>query len=107
MGLGKAIAGLRAKRGAKPLGYSKAAGQKIGSVMREGMAGKLHSGKGGPIVKNPKQMKAIALSEARSRGLRVPSRSRSQENFLIKSQRGVAGPQRIKMLEEKLGRKKF
>ena len=27
---------------------------------------KLHSGKGGPVVKNPKQAVAIAMSEARS-----------------------------------------
>ena len=33
--------------------------------MREGYAGKLHSGsKHGPIVTNPSQMKAIAMSEA-------------------------------------------
>jgi hypothetical protein len=35
---------------------------KFGKVMREGFAGKLHSGKGGPIVKDPQQMKAIAAS---------------------------------------------
>ena len=52
--------------------YSKAAGQKIGKVMREGMAGKLRSGAGGPIVKQPAQMKAIALSSARQRGMKVP-----------------------------------
>ena len=32
--------------------------------MHEFKAGKLHSGKGGKIVKNPKQAIAIALSEA-------------------------------------------
>ena len=32
--------------------------------MREFKAGKLHSGKKGPVVKNPKQAIAIALSEA-------------------------------------------
>jgi len=55
--------------------YSKMAGMKIGKVMREGMAGKLHAGsKKGPIVKNPMQMKAIAMSEARQRGMKVPAR---------------------------------
>ncbi len=37
---------------------------KVGKVMREYKSGTLHSGKGGPIVKNPKQALAIALSEA-------------------------------------------
>ena len=38
--------------------------KKVGSVMREFKSGKLHSGKKGPVVKNPKQAIAIALSEA-------------------------------------------
>lgn len=39
--------------------------KKIGKVMREFKAGTLHSGsKKGPMVKNPKQAIAIALSEA-------------------------------------------
>lgn len=38
---------------------------KISKVMREYKAGGLHSGKGGPIVKNPKQAVAIALSQAK------------------------------------------
>jgi hypothetical protein len=38
---------------------------KVEKVMKEAKAGKLHSGsKNGPIVKNPKQAIAIALSEA-------------------------------------------
>jgi hypothetical protein len=37
---------------------------KIKTVMHEFKAGKLHSGKSGKIVKNPKQAIAIALSEA-------------------------------------------
>jgi hypothetical protein len=37
---------------------------KISKVMREFKAGELHSGKGGPVVKNPKQAIAISLSEA-------------------------------------------
>ncbi len=37
---------------------------KISEVMREYKAGTLHSGKGGPVVKKPKQAVAIALSEA-------------------------------------------
>ena len=38
--------------------------KKVGRVMREFKAGKLHSGKSKKIVRNPKQAIAIALSEA-------------------------------------------
>jgi hypothetical protein len=38
---------------------------KIGKVMHEYKTGTLHSGKGGPVVKNPKQAMAIAMSEAK------------------------------------------
>lgn len=42
-------------------------------VMPEFRAGKLHSGsKHGPIVTNPKQAKAILLSEARDEGHDIP-----------------------------------
>ena len=37
---------------------------KIGKVMGEFKEGTLHSGKGGKVVKSPKQAVAIALSEA-------------------------------------------
>jgi Family of unknown function (DUF6496) len=39
--------------------------KKVGKVLREYKSGTLHSGKGGPVVKNPKQALAIALSEAK------------------------------------------
>ena len=35
----------------------------VRTTMREFKAGKLHSGKGGPVVTNPKQALAIALSK--------------------------------------------
>lgn len=38
--------------------------KKVAKVMKEFKAGTLHSGKKGPVVKNPKQAIAIALSEA-------------------------------------------
>ncbi len=38
--------------------------KKISKVYKEFQAGKLHSGKGGPIVKNKAQGLAIALSSA-------------------------------------------
>ena len=37
---------------------------KVGKVMHEYKTGTLHSGKGGPVVKNRKQAIAISLSEA-------------------------------------------
>jgi len=46
-------------------GMSKKQTAKIGKVMGEFKDKSLHSGKGGPVVKNPKQAIAIALSEAR------------------------------------------
>jgi hypothetical protein len=39
--------------------------KKISKVMTEFKGGTLHSGKGGAVVKNPKQAIAIALSEAK------------------------------------------
>ena len=46
---------------------------KIAKVMGEFKAGKLHSGsKKGPEVKNPKQAVAIAMSEARKAGAKIP-----------------------------------
>ena len=41
---------------------------KVRKVMREFKEGTLHSGKGGPVVKNPKQALAIALAEKRRQG---------------------------------------
>jgi hypothetical protein len=38
--------------------------KKVAKVMREFKSGGLHSGKGGPVVKNPRQALAIALSQA-------------------------------------------
>lgn len=52
--------------------YSPKAEKKIKKVMHEFGRGELHSGsKKGPIVSNPKQAQAIAISEARRRGLKA------------------------------------
>ena len=42
---------------------TKAGQKKVGDVMHEFKTGTLHSGKGGKVVKNPKQAIAIAISE--------------------------------------------
>ena len=60
--------------------YSKKAQKKISTVMREFSKGDLHSGKKGPgkgpQVKSGKQAKAIAMSEAREKGYKVPQRKK-------------------------------
>ena len=43
---------------------AKKAAAKMQKVMHEFKGGKLHSGKGGPVVKSRKQAIAIAMSEA-------------------------------------------
>ena len=47
-------------------------------IMKDYKAGTLHSGKGGPIVKNPRQAKAIQLSYARKEGAKIPPPKRKQ-----------------------------
>lgn len=49
--------------------------KKIKKVMEEFKEGELHSGsKHGPKVKNRKQAVAIALSEARKEGAKIPKK---------------------------------
>lgn len=56
--------------------YSKKAQDKIGKVMKEYKEGTLKSGKEGKggKVKNRKQAVAIAISEAKEQGLKVPEK---------------------------------
>ncbi|HRO46660.1 DUF6496 domain-containing protein [Agriterribacter sp.] len=54
--------------------YSKKAQEKVASAMHEMKEGKLVSGKSGKKVTNPKQAVAIALSEAREEGAKVPKK---------------------------------
>lgn len=50
---------------------------KIKKVMKEYSQGKLHSGsKSGPEVTNKKQAVAIALSEARKKGAKIPKKGK-------------------------------
>jgi len=55
--------------------YSPAAGKQVETEMREMKAGKLKSGRSGKKVTNPKQAIAIALSEARKKGAKVPKKN--------------------------------
>lgn len=73
---------LRPSSGLTPAMYAKGGKvskgeKKIGKVMGEFKRGELHSGsKKGPVVKNPKQAVAIALSEARHAGAKIPKKAR-------------------------------
>lgn len=53
----------KAKAKAKPKASGMKGNAKINKVMHEWKTGTLHSGKGGPVVKNRKQAIAIAMSE--------------------------------------------
>ena len=57
--------------------------KKIARVMREFKKGKLHSGVKGPVVKNPKQAIAIALSEA---GMSKPQKKQDGGMIRFKKQ---------------------
>ncbi len=51
--------------------------KKIKKVMEEFKSGELHSGsKKGPVVTNPQQGIAIALSEARKSGAKIPKKGK-------------------------------
>jgi hypothetical protein len=54
--------------------YSPAAGKQVETEMHEMHEGKLKSGRSGKKVTNPKQALAIALSEARKKGAKVPDK---------------------------------
>jgi hypothetical protein len=52
--------------------YGPAVGKQVKTEMDEMKAGKLKSGRSGKKVTNPRQAIAIALSEARKKGAKVP-----------------------------------
>ena len=57
--------------------YGPAAARQVETEMREFKEGKLKSGRSGKIVTSRKQAIAIALSEARKKGDKVPPRKKS------------------------------
>ncbi len=62
---------------AKKKKYSKKASEKIDRVMKEFHGKTLKSGGSGKTVTDPTQAKAIALSEARRKGYKVPSKKKA------------------------------
>jgi hypothetical protein len=66
----KSSAKKSAKKSARK--YSPAVGKQVETEMHEMHEGKLKSGRSGKKVTNPKQAIAIALSEARKKGAKVP-----------------------------------
>ena len=68
--------------------YSKRAGDKVGDVMREMKQGKLKSGRSGKKVTSRKQAIAIALSEARKEGAKVPKKKGAPKKKAAKKSPG-------------------
>jgi len=56
--------------------YSKGAAKKVERAMKKRKAGTLRSGRSGKKVKSRKQAIAIALSKARKKGKRAPSKKK-------------------------------
>lgn len=79
----------------------RARGGKVSKVMREYKAGKLHSGsKKGPVVKSQKQAVAIALSEARKAGAKIPKKAEGgmMDSYGDKTEPYRGSPKKAKML---------
>jgi hypothetical protein len=59
--------------------YGPKASQDVERAMREMKEGKLHSGRSGAKVTNPRQAIAIGLSEARREGAKLPPAPRKRK----------------------------
>lgn len=78
---------MAARKPASKRKYGKKATSKISTVMHEYGQGKLKSGKSGKKVKSRKQAVAIAISEARERGYKVPKQKTSSKSSATKSRK--------------------
>ena len=65
--------------------YSRSAGNDVRKAMKKRKSGKLRSGRSGKKVKSRKQAIAIGLSEARSKGKKVPKRKSKRRSRKKKS----------------------
>ena len=65
--------------------YSRSAGNDVRKAMKKRKSGKLKSGRSGKKVKSRKQAIAIGLSEARSKGKKVPKRKSKRRSRKKKS----------------------
>lgn len=70
--------------------YGKLASQKVERAMHEYKRGQLKSGRSGKRVKSRDQAIAIGLSEARRKGGKVPSRSKSSSGARSRSHHRAA-----------------
>ena len=66
------------KKGYNMARYGKKAQQSVKRAMHKMKKGKLHSGKSHKTVKSRKQAIAIALSEARKKGAKVPRKAKAR-----------------------------
>jgi hypothetical protein len=67
--------------------YSRKASANVERTMKKRKAGTLKSGRSGRKVKSRKQAIAIALSEARREGKKVPPKKRAKKKTSMKSGR--------------------
>jgi hypothetical protein len=67
--------------------YGKKAQETVKEAMHKRKRGKLKSGRSGNTVRSRKQAIAIALSEARRKGAKVPSRKRKRSSRSRSSRR--------------------
>ncbi|MEO5684885.1 MAG: DUF6496 domain-containing protein [Chitinophagaceae bacterium] len=82
--------------------YSKSAGKKVEKVMKEKKKGTLKSGSGKKVTSR-KQAIAIALSEARKAGAKVPKKAASKKKTALKKK---AAPTKKAPVKKKAAAKK-
>jgi len=78
--------------------YSRSAGKDVESALHRKKKGTLKSGKGGKggAVKSKKQAIAIALSEAREKGKKVPKRKTAKKKAAKKTAKKKAAKKKVR-----------